>query len=71
MKKFTITAHKGQNYRQITVLAKAHRQHIWNESILVGISKAGAARLKKFVAENEGAQITLDVPHNPILIGWE
>ena len=35
----------------ITVKARAHRQHIHNKSVLVGLTKTGYQRLEKFLAK--------------------
>ena len=71
MRKFRVIATKEDEYREITVMARAHRQHIWSKTTLVGISKSGARRLKKFVERHQGWEICLDAPHEPMLVGWE
>jgi hypothetical protein len=38
---------------QLIVFARAHRQYIYNETELVGISKNGVKRLNKFFAEHQ------------------
>ena len=44
--------HYGSEHASVTVMCKAIRQHIWNEAILVGVSKAGLKRLEKFTADH-------------------
>lgn len=65
---FEITNQSGA---QITVRARAHLQHIWNETVLLGVSASAAARLKKFFSAHPGVRITVNAgPHNPRLVGW-
>ena len=44
--------HYGSEYASVTVMCKAVRQHIWNEAILIGVSKAGLKKLEKFTEDH-------------------
>ena len=74
---FTITATRQNGLddieaHEIKVSAKGHRQHIWSETTLIGVSAAGVRRLDAFMSEHGGYRITVDAgPHNPRLIGYE
>ena len=74
---FTITATRQQTIDniecdEIKVSASGHRQHIWNETTLTGVSAAGMKRIAEFLTSHEGWRITVDAgQHNPRLIGYE
>lgn len=67
---FTIAAEDG-DYREIKVMAEGHRQHVWNETTLVGVSRAGAKRLAAFVEEAGHVFLVSGGKHHPRLVGWE
>ena len=71
MKKLTVIATKNGEYRDMSVMARGHRQYIWSRTTLIGVTKTGARRLKKFVERHQGWEICLDVPHKPLVQGWE
>jgi hypothetical protein len=66
--------HAEQQYATISVMARAHRQHIWNETQLVGVSAAGTKNLERFFKDHpssDGWRITVDATkYGPKLVGW-
>ena len=70
---FTVTAKKdSQACAEIKVLAQEHRQHIWNQTTLTGVSSSGMRRLAAFFRAYAGCRITVNAGrHNPRLIGYE
>lgn len=54
----------------IRVMATGHEQHIWTHTRLLGVSKAGIARLEAFAKSHQDAEIRLGVPGGPLLDGW-
>ena len=62
----------GNEYRDIRVMASGHRQHIWNETVLTGVSKAGIKKLDAFFRAHPDSRITVNAgPNEPRLIGYE
>ena len=66
--------HSTTETATIYVMAEEHRQHIWSETELVGVSKSGVARLDRFFAEHptsDGWRITVDATkYVPRLVGY-
>ena len=55
----------------ISVMARAHRQHIWNETELVGVSIRGFKQLNRFFEAHKHERIRVDATgYNPRLIGY-
>ena len=72
MQLFTVVAENESAQDVVRVMAADHHlQHIYSETKLCGISKAGEKMLDKFFKEHqEGWRITLIVPGRPRLIGY-
>ena len=72
MQLFTVVAENESAQDVVRVMAADHHlQHIYSETKLCGISKAGEKGLDKFFKEHqEGWRITLIVPGRPRLIGY-
>lgn len=72
MEKYTISVFSGKTPESIGVMARAHEQHIWNQTTLIGVSKSGIKKLDRFFADHRDDQILVDAgPYQPIvLIGY-
>ena len=72
MKKELYTISAGLEHKDIKVMATGHRQHIWNETTLTGVSKAGIEKLDAFFKAHEDERITVNAgTNNPRLVGYE
>lgn len=60
----------GKNGGRVRIMADGHRQHIWNESELFGVSSAGSKKLERLAA-TESELFLADPPHAPRLIRWD
>lgn len=69
---YTVTAEIDDGlFRQIRVKARAHFQHTWNETTLLGVTRTGADRLGRFFRATQGTPKYVNAgPYNPRLIGW-
>jgi hypothetical protein len=67
----TETTNPDIGYEVFGVRADHHRQHVWHETTLCGVGKAGIARLSA-AAKKPGAVLRVEVGGNMVILaGWE
>ena len=68
--KYIIAATKDrEHFIQFSVMAECHCQHIWKETELQGVSKAGGRKLDRLASEGY-VFYAHTIPNQPRIIGW-
>ena len=55
--------------KELRIRATSHKQHIWNEDVLCGVTESGKKKLEEL--KEEGYTLRTNTPYNPVLVGWE